>query len=234
MSGARAPGADRIADRERAAARCYHRGVPTRILLVEDHTIVREGLRALLAAHPDLEVVGECADGRSAVEQAVSLAPDVVLMDLSLPGLHGVEATRAIVAARPQTRVLVLSMYGGDEHVRPAVRAGASGYLVKGAGCADVVAAIRAVAQGEGFFSPQAAKAMLARPGGDETDLTPRERQVLQLVVDGLSSAEIARELQVSVKTVEGYRSRLMDKLGANNVAALVRHAIRLGLVPPE
>jgi DNA-binding NarL/FixJ family response regulator len=208
--------------------------VATRILLVEDHTIVREGLRALLAAHSDLEVVGECADGRSAVARAAELDPDVVLMDLSLPELDGVAATAAIVAARPQTRVLVLSMHGGAEHVRPAIRAGASGYLVKGAGLADLVAAVRAVARGEGFFSPQAAKALLTRTGDERPELTPREHQVLKLVVEGLSSAEIADALQVSAKTVEGYRSRLMEKLGAHNTATLVRHAIRLGLVPVE
>ena len=205
--------------------------VTTRVLLVEDHTIVREGLRSLLASHDDVEVVGECADGRSAISEARRLSPDVVLMDLSLPEIDGVEATREIVGAQPATRVLVLSMHGGEEHVRPAIRAGARGYLVKGAGLADVVAGIRAVARGEGFFSPQAARAMLERPTDESAELTPREREVLVLVVDGLSSAEIAKTLHLSVKTVEGHRSRLMDKLGANNAAAMVRAAIRLGIV---
>lgn len=206
-----------------------------RVLLVEDHTIVREGLRALLTSHADLEVVGECADGASAITEARRLAPDVVLMDLSLPGASGVEATRAIKEASPPTRVLVLSMHATGDYVRPAVRAGASGYLVKGAGLADVVAAIRAVARGDGFFSPQAARSLLPKGAAPEhPELTEREREVLGLVAEGLSSAEIARDLSISVKTVEAHRSRLMEKLDVTNAAALVKHAIRLGLVTIE
>lgn len=204
-----------------------------RVLLVEDHTIVREGLRALLAASDEVEVVGEAGDGRDAVREALRLRPDVVLMDLGLPSLNGVDATQHIVRDAPGTKVLVLSMHGGPEHVRPAVRAGASGYLVKGAGLADLVRGIRSVASGEAFFSPGAAAALIQDGARDEA-LTAREREVLQMVGEGSSSAEIATKLRLSVKTIEGHRSRLMQKLGVPNVAGLVRHAVRLGLVRPE
>lgn len=206
-----------------------------RVLLVEDHTIVREGLKAMLALHADVEVVGEAADGARAVEEAKRLEPDVVVMDLSLPALNGVEATAAIVAACPATRVLVLSMYGGPEHVRPALRAGASGYLVKGTGVADLVSGIRAIAKGEPWFSHGVA-ALLLRGGdaGGASSLTPREREVLRLVAEGMSSNEIAKHLDLSVKTVESHRSRLMTKLDVTNAAGLVREAIRLGIITAE
>lgn len=205
-----------------------------RVLLVEDHTIVREGLRAMLALQSDLEVVGEAADGKVAVTLAKDLSPDVVVMDLSLPGLNGVDATAAIVAACPSTRVLVLSMYGGPEHVRPAVRAGASGYLVKGTGVSELVSGIRAVAKGEPWFSHGIAAILLRDADGGAGSLTPREREVLRYVAEGLSSAEIARTLDLSVKTVESHRSRIMTKLDVTNAAGLVREAIRLGLVSAD
>ncbi len=215
---------------------------PIRVLLAEDHTIVREGLRALLEGRDDIEVVGEAEDGRAAVESAKGLSPDVVVMDLHLPRIDGVEATRLIRKDSPATHVLVLSMYGTEEHVRPAIRAGAEGYLLKGSGLSDLVAAIRAVAAGNAFFSPEIAKILLeeSRRGPGSTnervgaDLTPREREILRLVAEGRSSPEIARELNLSVKTVEGHRGRIMAKLDAKNVAGLVRHAIRLGLVRPD
>jgi DNA-binding NarL/FixJ family response regulator len=213
-------------------------GAPIRVLLVEDHTIVREGLRALLGNREDVELIGEAEDGQAAVEAAARLNPDVVVMDLNLPRLDGVEATRAIRANQPATQVLILSMYATEEHVRPAIRAGACGYLLKGSGLADLIAAIRAVAAGNAFFSPQVAKIVLedsrrtaGNPGDRAADLTPREREVLKLVAEGRSSPEIARELNLSVKTVEGHRGRIMAKLDAKNVAGLVRHAVRLGLV---
>jgi len=205
-----------------------------RVLLVEDHTIVREGLKTMLSLQPDLEVVGEAADGEAAVREASRLTPDVVVMDLSLPALNGVDATAAIVSACPSTRVLVLSMYGGPEHVRPAVRAGASGYLVKGTGVAELVSGIRAVARGEPWFSHAIAAVLLRDEGSGAGSLTPREREVLRLVAEGLSSAEIAKQLELSVKTVESHRSRLMTKLDVTNAAGLVREAIRLGLVSTE
>ena len=160
---------------------------PIQVILAEDHTIVREGLRALLAGQADICVVGEAADGRGAVELARRLRPQVVVMDLTLPQLNGVDATRRIIAECPRTRVLVLSMHLGEEYVRPAVRAGASGYLVKGAGLSDLTAAIRAVAAGGAFFSPQAAEVLL-RDAATESPLTEREREVLRWVAEGKSS----------------------------------------------
>jgi DNA-binding NarL/FixJ family response regulator len=208
--------------------------IRVRVLLVEDHTIVREGLKAMLALESDLEVVGEASDGNAAVKLAKELTPDVVVMDLSLPGLNGVDATGTIVAACPATRVLVLSMYGGPEHVRPAVRAGASGYLVKGTGVSELVSGIRAVAKGEPWFSHGITAILLRDADGGAGSLTPREREVLLYVAEGLSSAEIARTLDLSGKTVESHRSRIMTKLDVTNAAGLVREAIRLGLVSAD
>ena len=203
-----------------------------RVLLADDHTIVREGLRALLAEESDFEVVGEASDGREAVALVEELAPDVVVMDLAMPKLNGVDATARIRKACPDTQVVVLSMHATAAHVRPALRAGARGYLVKGSGLGDLRKAVEAVARGEAFFSPAVAAIVLDADGGaDEARLTSREREVLQLVGEGRSSPEIARALGISVKTIEGHRSRLMGKLGVSNVAGLVRSAVRLGLV---
>jgi two-component system response regulator NreC len=213
-----------------------------RVLLAEDHTIVREGLKALLTATEDLEVVGEVEDGREAVEAVGRLQPDVVVMDLNMPKLNGVDATREIRENPDAPKVLILSMYDGEEYVRPAIRAGASGYLLKGSGLSDLVKAIRAVAGGEAFFSPAIAMILLRDSRGEgatETKdpgdgLTKREREVLTLVGEGKSSPEIAKILGLSVKTIEGHRGRIMAKLECRNVAGLVRQAIRLGLVKAE
>lgn len=216
---------------------------PVRVVLAEDHTIVREGLRALLDGRDDVVVVAEADNGKDAVAAAKEHRPNVIVMDLNMPGLNGVDATKAVREALPDTHVLILSMYSTEEHVRPAIRAGAEGYLLKGSGLSDLVAAIKAVASGNAFFSPQVAKIVLddsrraARTGVNEragSELTPRERQVLKLVAEGRSSPEIARDLDLSVKTVEGHRSRIMAKLDSRNVAGLVRHAIRLGLVSTD
>lgn len=204
-----------------------------RVLLVEDHTIVREGLRAMLAMRSEIEVVGESADGLSAVEEAKRLRPDVIVMDLNLPKQGGLDATRAIREALPDTRVLVLSMYGGAEHVRPALRAGASGYLVKGTGVAELVSGILSVAKGQAYFSHDVA-AHLLREEQNSTALTARELEVLKLVASGMSSQEIADALSLSIKTVESHRSRVMTKLDVTNVAMLVRESIRLGLVTAD
>lgn len=215
-------------------------GTRIRVLLADDHTIVREGLRSLLASHDDVEVVGEAADGREAVRLAEELKPDVVVMDLTMPSLNGVDATEQIRRRRPETRVLILSMHSGEEHVRPAIRAGASGFLVKGSGLSDLLAATRAVAAGDAFFSPGVAKIVLkdAREGGggdgvtgSDDALTAREREILQLVAEGRTSREIAAQLHISAKTVEGHRSRIMDKLDIRELAGLVRYAVRVGLV---
>lgn len=205
---------------------------PIRVLIAEDHTIVRQGLRALIDGHPQLCVVGETDNGRDAVRLTEELGPDVVIMDLSMPGLNGTDATRQI-AQRSSAKVVVLSMHGGEEYVRAAVRAGARAYLVKGTGLDDLVRAIEAVVRGQAFFSPDVAALLIPESGRSERtdELSGREREVLQLVAEGHSSTEVARALGLSVKTIEGHRGRLMIKLGARNVADLVRHAVRLGLV---
>jgi DNA-binding NarL/FixJ family response regulator len=202
--------------------------------LAEDHTIVREGVHALLETQADIEVVGEVGDGIAAVEAAARLSPDVVVMDLGLPQLNGIDATARIRSGNAPTRVLILSMYGGEEYVRPVLRAGASGFLLKGSGLSDLVAAIRAVARGDAFFSPEVARVLLqesSAPPEPADGLTAREREVLRLVAEGKSSPEIAKLLDLSIKTVEGHRGRIMSKLGVHNVAGLVRFAIRTGLV---
>ena len=215
-----------------------------RVLIAEDHTIVRQGLRALLQSHPQFDVVGEAADGDEAVRCCAELSPCVVVMDVGLPGLGGIEATRRICAARPLTRVVMLSMHADGAYVRAALRAGASGYLVKGSGLEDLVLALETIVDGGRFLCPalqplldaDAGPRPSSEPLGGATQgiaepLTSRETEVLQRVGEGLSSAEIAHCFGLSVKTIEGHRGRLMDKLGARNVADLVRHAVRLGLV---
>lgn len=209
---------------------------PIRVVLVEDHQIVREGLRALLDGQDDIEVVAEADNGKDGVELVRQHQPTVVVMDLNMPQLDGVEATKIIRKEVPATQVLILSMYSTGEHVRPAIRAGAGGYLLKGSGLSDLVSAIQAVATGNAFFSPEVAKIVLddsRGTGGPRagSDLTPREREVLKMVAEGKSSPEIAKELGLSVKTIEGHRGRLMSKLETKNVAGMVRHAIRMGLV---
>ena len=207
-----------------------------RVLLAEDHTIVREGLRALLEGQPDIVVTGEAVDGQEAVDQAHELTPDVVVMDLAMPRLNGVEAIRRIRKACPKTQVLVLSMHAGEEYVRPAIRAGANGYLLKGSGLSDLVSAIRSVAQGNAFFSPEIARFILEEARDDRqhtgrSSLTDREREVLRLVADGRSSPQIGSILGISAKTVENHRGRIMKKLSIHDVAGLTKYAIREGLV---
>ena len=215
---------------------------PIRVILAEDHTIVREGLRALLSARAEIEVIAEVGNGRAAVEAVSAHRPDVIVMDLGMPELNGVDATRMIRERFAATQVLILSMHSSEEYVRPAIRAGANGYLVKGSGLSDLVSAIEALARGEAFFSPAIAKILLQesrraavpKPAAPSDGLTNRERQVLKLVAEGKSSPEIAELLSLSVKTVEGHRSRIMAKLETHNVAGMVRHAIRIGLISAE
>ncbi len=216
-------------------------GTIIRVLLAEDHTIVREGLRALLDVREDIEVVGEVADGVSAVEYAMALKPDVIVMDLGMPRLNGVDATAQVKQQLPDTKVLVLSMYQSEDFVRPAIRAGANGYLLKGSGLSDLVRAILAVARGDAFFSPEVAGVLLSdhgeaseKPPSPADALTKREREVLTLVGEGKSTPEIAKFLGLSVKTIEGHRGRIMAKLDAGNVAGMVRWAIKLGLVSAD
>lgn len=207
-----------------------------KIALADDHKVVRQGLRALLEGVKEFKVVAEAGDGKEIVELVLREKPDVAVIDLAMPSLNGVEATRRIVRDSPAVRVLVLSMYTGEEYVREALGAGAAGYLVKDSAADDLVEAIRRVARGESFLSP--AIAHLADRSGAASSplerLTTREREVLQLIAEGNSNKEIAARLSLSVKTIEAHRTNLMAKLDIHDTASLTRFAIARGLVRTE
>jgi DNA-binding NarL/FixJ family response regulator len=206
-----------------------------RILLADDHVMVRQGFRMILAAQPDMEIVGEAGNGREALELAEKLQPDVVVMDVAMPELNGIEATRRLAASSPRTRVLALSMYKDSVYVREILRAGARGYLLKDAIDRDLLAAVRAVASGEGYLSPAVSEAVLSdyrRHVSDPLDLlSSREREVLQLIAEGKTNKDIASALKLSVYTVEAHRGRIMEKLNLHSVGELVRFALRHGLI---
>lgn len=205
-----------------------------RILLVDDHTLVRKGFRLILSQEPDLDVIGEANGGREGVELARRLAPDIVIVDVAMPDMNGVAATRAIVEACPDCRVLILSMYGDAVYVRESLRAGARGYLLKEAIDQDLVTAVRALAQGQSYLSPAVAHTVLTdyRQMGSPLDqLTTREREILQMLAEGLTAKDIASRLDISVYTVDAHRSRILKKLQLNSVGELVRFAMRAGLV---
>jgi two-component system response regulator NreC len=211
------------------------------VLLVDDHAVLRAGIRRLLDDEPDMEVVGEAADGLDAVEAAQRLKPDVAVVDLTLPGLDGVEVTRRIVTELPDTKVLVLTMHEDHAFVERAVAAGAAGYLLKRAADTDLINAIHALCAGEGFIDPGVTRAVLSNLASKQDldhgapHLSPREEQVLALIAWGYTSAEIADRLIISPKTVESHKARLMDKLGLRTRSELVHHAKSLGLLdtPP-
>jgi DNA-binding NarL/FixJ family response regulator len=213
-----------------------------RILLADDHAVLRAGLKALLDAEPDFEVVGEAGTGEEALDQAKALQPDIVVMDLSMPGAGGLEATRQISALDQGTRVLVLTMHAEEEFLLPVLEAGGSGYVRKTSADEDLANALRTVARDEVFLYPSAAKLLLQRyKDADAEDdrsplkkLTERERKVLALTAEGFSSSEIGRQLFISPKTVDTYRSRVMEKLGLSHRTELVRFALRTGLLAPE
>jgi DNA-binding NarL/FixJ family response regulator len=215
-----------------------------RVVLADDHLIVRQGLRALLEASGGFEVVAEASDGAGAVAAVERERPDAVVLDLSMAGVGGIEALRRIRGrSRQAPRVLVLSMHSTSEYVRAALRAGADGYVVKGSGIGELCEALRAVAAGRKFLSAQVERAALldliegAGPGSEVDPLarlTPREREVLQLIAEGHSNRAIAERLGLSVKTVDGHRTRVMTKLDVHEATALTRFAIRHGLVSPE
>jgi len=210
------------------------------VLLADDHAVVREGLRALLAVEEDIEIVGEAQDGREAVELTQKTSPDVVVMDLAMPVLNGLEATRQILKRVPTTRVLVLTSYADDECVSQLTQAGATGYLTKQAAANDLVQAIRAVRRGKAFYSPDIAERLRDRhsaslKGGElpkkRRELTEREAEVLQLVAEGFSNKEIASDLGISIKTVDKHRQTVMNKLDIHETAGLTRYAISRGMV---
>jgi len=206
---------------------------PVRVLVVDDHAVLRSGLRLLLDKEDDLEYVGEASTAEEAIRGLERTQPDVVLLDLQMPGIGGLEGASRIVERRPGVRVLVLSMHDEADDVRRAFAAGASGYLVKTAADEELVRALRAVAQGERYLHPSLG-AKMAQPAGASgpvDELSPREREVLRLLALGYTNQEIAQELVVSVRTVESHRAHVMTKLRADSRAAMVRHALDAGLL---
>jgi two-component system response regulator NreC len=211
---------------------------PIRVLIADDHTIVRSGVNLLLSSEPDIQVVGEATDGISAVELAQQFKPDVVLMDIGMPGMDGFEATRRIRAQVPEAKVLVLTMHRSDEYFFQMLEAGALGYVLKGAETGELISAVRAVARGEVFLYPSMARRLvqqfLRQAGADPPQrprLTPREKQILNLVAEGYSNKEIAERLVVSPSTVHSHRTNLMQKLGLSTRHELVQYARRQGLI---
>lgn len=208
-----------------------------RVLLADDHTLMRAALRALLLAIPGVEVVGEAGDGHEALQRIIELQPDVVLLDIAMPRMNGLQVAQHVSGMR-HTRVLMLSAHASEEHVLQALRAGAAGYLVKDAAPEELELALRAVVRGESYLSSSVARQVVddyVRRTGGESDplaaLTPRQREILQLVAEGRSNKEIAAQLGLGVKTVESHRTQLMERLGVHDVTALVRFAVRVGLV---
>ncbi len=209
-----------------------------RVLLVDDHAILRAGLRSLLAAYSDIKVVGEAADGADALARVNELAPDVVVMDIAMPGVNGLVATRQILQAHPKTKILILTQYDNKEYVLPLMKVGAAGYVLKQSVDTDLVAGIRAVARGDSFLHPSVAKVVLdaylqeSNSADDDpyTQLTAREREVLILVAQGRSTREIAGLLHISPNTVDVHRAHMMQKLDLHNVAEISAYAVRHGL----
>lgn len=211
-----------------------------RILLADDHTVVRDGLRALVEKQPDMAVVAEASDGRDTVRLAEEHAPDVVVMDIAMPNMNGIEATRRILAANPRTAVVILSMHQDESYVLRSLKAGAKGYLLKDSLRGDMVEAIRAAAQGRSFFTRKVSRILqedyireMERRGVDDTYelLTDREREVLQLVAEGRTNKEVAGLLNVSLTTVETHRTHILQKLDLHSVPELILYAVRKGVI---
>lgn len=211
-----------------------------RILLADDHIVMRSGLRVLLERQPNLEVVGEGENGRQTVELASSLKPDVVIMDIGMPVLNGIEATKTIVAVQPATAVIILSMHADESYVMRALKAGARGYLLKDSAPADLLGAIQAVSQNKSFFSPKVSRILaedyvrvLKQKGGvDSYDLlTSREQEILQLLAEGRANKEVATALNISPYTVETHRKHILEKLNLHNPAELILYAVRKGII---
>ncbi|HEX7529535.1 MAG TPA: response regulator transcription factor [Pyrinomonadaceae bacterium] len=209
-----------------------------RILLADDHKLVRAGIRSLLERLPDIEVVAEASDGREALRLIEEHRPQIVLMDIAMPELNGLEATRRVAKTFPDVSVIILSIYSDEEHVYQALLAGASGYLLKGAAIEELELAIRAVAQNETYLSPPVSEPVIMeyvrRTGGDPRSakkLSPRQTEILQLIAEGKSMKQIALGLSISVKTVESHRAALMNRIGIKDIAGLVRYAVKIGLI---
>jgi DNA-binding NarL/FixJ family response regulator len=215
---------------------------PIRILVADDHEVVRRGLRALLEAHPELQVCAEAANGREAVEKAKQCKPNLVVMDIGMPELNGLEATRRILRALPQTEVLILTMHESEQVVREVLEAGARGYVLKSDAARDLVTAVKTLQQHKPFFTSRVAELVLkGYLGGVQADraepslpsLTPREREIVQLLAEGKSNKEVAAALEISVKTVEAHRANIMRKLNLHSISELVHYAIRNKIVEP-
>ncbi len=205
-----------------------------RLLLADDHKILIEGLRAILNYYEDIEVVGEAHDGAEAIACVAKLRPDIVLMDIAMPGTNGIDATRTILQQYPGTRILVLTQHEEKQYVMALLKAGASGYLLKGAIGSDLIHALRTVASGGTFLYPSVATVLVEEMHHPTESLTPREVQVLRHIVRGETSSNIAEILSLSVKTVEWHRNNLMSKLGLHNVAELVRYSLEHGLIESD
>ncbi len=210
---------------------------PTRVLIADDHTLVRAGIRSLLDKLPGIKVVAESSNGTEVLRLVAEHQPQIVLMDIAMPELNGLEATRQLAELHPNVRVVILSIYSDEEHVYQALRAGASGYLLKGGSIEELELAIRSAARGETFLSPQISRPVIdeyvrrTRASHPEEILSSRQRQVLQLIAEGKTMKQVALDLSISVKTVETHRAQLMDRLNIHDVAGLVRYAIKMGLV---
>ncbi|MGC2423652.1 MAG: response regulator transcription factor [Nitrospirota bacterium] len=211
-----------------------------KILIVDDHTIFRQGLRALLEAQDGLQVVGEAENGRDAAKKAQELAPDVVIMDIAMPMMNGLEATRQIKRFNPDVKVLALTMYKDEEYVFQILKSGASGYLIKDASASELITAIRSVHSGNPYFSPVISRKIMdsylredeeKKTRGEPDKLTNREKEVLQLIAEGNTNNEIGNLMNISVKTVETHRAHIMSKLDIHDMAGLIKYAIRKGFV---
>jgi len=216
----------------------------TRIVLADDHTLVRGGIRALLESIPGVEVVAESGDGREALELIAKHGPEVALLDIGMPSMNGLEVARQAAKDHPRTKVVILSMHADPAYVKQALQAGVAGYLLKGAAVAELPLALQSVARGEVYLTPKVSQSVVQGylregpeeegGGGSAEGLTRRQREILQLIAEGKATKEIAQILDVSVKTVETHRMRLMDRLGIHDVAGLVRYAIRAGIVSSD
>jgi DNA-binding NarL/FixJ family response regulator len=212
-----------------------------RVVIAEDHALVRAGMRVLLQKIEGIEVVSDVGDGWEAVKSVQTDAPDLVLMDIAMPGLNGLDATTRIVKESPTTRVILLSMHANEEYFQQALQAGASGYLLKGAELAELELALKTVARGETYLTPAVAKYAINAyrektegPSGPLSKLSMRQREILQLIAEGQTTKDIAQRLTLSVKTVETHRSQLMERLDIHDVPGLVRFAMRAGLIQPD